>query len=153
MMFWCGFIRETEEYIQVDTVSKETRSRIMSAIRSKHTKPEMVVRSTLHRMGYRFGLHHKKLPGTPDVVLNRMKAVVDVRGCFFHKHTGCRHFNMPKSNVAFWRDKFRRNKARDRRNCRLLRAMGWRVIVIWECQTKNEGSLRRKLTREMDKIT
>lgn len=131
----------------MDTVSRETRSRIMSRIGSKHTRPELAVRSVLHEMGYRFSLHSKSLPGTPDVVLRGIMTVVDVRGCFFHKHIGCGHFSMPKSNVDFWARKLSRNKARDRRNGRLLKNMGWRVVVVWECQTKDRETLKSMLGR------
>jgi DNA mismatch endonuclease (patch repair protein) len=109
----------------------------MSRIRGRDTKPELLVRSVLHRLGYRFRLHHKDLPGRPDVVLPKHRTVVLVHGCFWHRHPRCRHSYMPKSNVAFWATKFEQNVARDAADRRSLRKGGWRVVVVWECQAKD----------------
>ena len=110
------------------------RSRIMSAIRGHDTTPERLVRSALHRHGLRFRLHVRDLPGRPDIVLPRHRTVVLVHGCFWHRHLGCAKSALPVRNRAWWAAKLRRNRARDRRNLRDLRAAGWRVIVVWECE-------------------
>ena len=117
----------------VDIVDKATRSRMMSGIRGRDTRPEKLVRSYLHRAGLRFALHKRGLPGRPDIVLPRYSAVVLVHGCYWHRHAGCRYATTPGTNRAFWRAKFAENVARDRRNLRDLRAMGWRPFVVWEC--------------------
>jgi DNA mismatch endonuclease (patch repair protein) len=119
-----------------DTVDRRTRSRMMAAIRGTNTKPELVVRSYLHRAGIRFRLHDRSMPGRPDIVLRRHKAVVFVNGCFWHRHRGCPKAKTPKSNRRFWGNKFSENVARDRRSVRKLRALGWRVFVIWECKIR-----------------
>jgi DNA mismatch endonuclease (patch repair protein) len=121
----------------------------MSKIRSKNTKPEKAVRSILHRMGYRFRLHDKSLPGTPDIVLARYRAVVDVRGCFWHAH-GCKvGRKKPASNVDYWQEKFARNIARDRRNAVELKKLGWKLVVVWECELKKPEKLAAKLRRRL----
>jgi DNA mismatch endonuclease Vsr len=125
----------------VDTVNKQTRSRMMSGIRGKNTKPELLVRSYLHRQGFRFRLHDRSLPGSPDLVFKGRHAVVEVRGCFWHQHTGCRKAYAPQSNGAFWRKKLAGNAARDQINEQLLKSRGWRVFVIWECQVKTLSRL------------
>lgn len=109
----------------------------MARIRSKNTRPELVVRSTLHRMGYRFRLHCAKLPGKPDVVLPRHRKVILVHGCFWHQHRGCKLASRPSSNTEYWLAKLDSNVRRDRQNRRKLRALGWKVLVVWECQTRN----------------
>ncbi len=131
----------------VDTVTKEVRSRIMGRIRSRDTKPEVAVRSLLHRMGFRFRLQGKDLPGSPDIVLPKWKTCVFVQGCFWHRHAGCPVANMPKSNSRFWRNKFRRNVARDRRNQSKLPLMGWNVVIVWECELRDGKKLGHKLSR------
>lgn len=121
-----------------DIVDRETRSRMMAGIRGGDTKPEIAVRSLLHRDGFRFRLRVKDLPGRPDIVLPRYRAVVFVHGCFWHRHPGCRHSYTPKTRAAFWTKKFDANVARDRKASHNLRDAGWRVFVIWECEiTKN----------------
>ena len=122
------------------------RSRIMSAVRHEGTAPELAVRSRLHRMGLRFRLH-AQLPGRPDIVLPRHRWAIFVHGCFWHRHHGCSLASMPSSNVAFWRDKFDRNIARDARVVRELRSLGWRVSVIWECETRDRAHLDRRLKK------
>jgi DNA mismatch endonuclease, patch repair protein len=120
-----------------DTISKEKRSYVMSRIKGKNTKPEMLVRSSLHAKGFRFRLHKKDLPGKPDIVLPKYKTAIFVHGCFWHHHdTGCRDGHLPKSNVAFWEQKIRRNVERDKRNLQSLQTLGWHSIVIWECELK-----------------
>ena len=118
----------------------------MSRIRGKDTKPELRVRSQLHRMGYRFRLHRKDLPGRPDIVLPKYDTVIFVHGCFWHRHKGCRFAYTPKTRVAFWETKFEQNVRRDRRNDAALRKRGWRIIRIWECRTGDPQKLQQKLT-------
>ena len=120
-----------------DRVTAEKRSEIMRAVRSKHTGPEMLVRSAAHRLGLRFRLHPKDLPGRPDMVFRRHSAVVFVNGCYWHHHSGCKKASTPGSNREFWLAKFASNKARDERNRRELVRMGWRVIVIWQCEASS----------------
>jgi len=117
----------------MDVVDRATRSRMMSGIRGKNTKPERAVRSFLHCAGLRFRLH-AKLPGKPDVVLPKYHAVVFVHGCFWHRHAGCRYAATPVSSAAFWQEKFTANKQRDAAVKRQLRQLGWRVHVVWSCQ-------------------
>jgi DNA mismatch endonuclease (patch repair protein) len=134
-----------------DVFTPEKRSEVMSLIRGKDTKPELAVRSILHRMGYRFRLHRKNLPGKPDIVLPRYRTVVFVHGCFWHQHDGCPDGHPPKSRKEFWLKKLDGNKARDKRNLAALSEAGWRVIVIWECELKPKllGSLKNKLRQEI----
>ena len=119
----------------------------MSRIKGKDTGPEKIVRSLLHRMGYRFRLHGKTLPGRPDIVLSRHRAVVFVHGCFWHRHRGCKDATMPKTRRAWWRAKLEGNAARDRRNQAALRRTGWRVLTVWECQTGKQQALTQRLLR------
>lgn len=132
----------------VDRLSSEARSRLMSRIRSRDTKPELVVRSLLHRMGYRYRLHRRDLPGTPDIVLPRHRKIIQVQGCFWHGH-GCRISSTPKSRREYWVPKIEANKSRDRQNKGRLRHMGWRVLEIWECETGDSRVLASKLARFM----
>lgn len=118
----------------VDVVDSATRSRMMAGIRGKDTKPELLVRSYLHRAGLRYRLHAKDLPGKPDVVLPKYRTVVFVHGCFWHSHPRCKYAVLPASNVDFWKQKLDRNRERDRRNKSDLKALGWRVLTVWECQ-------------------
>ena len=114
---------------------------MMAAIRGKDTKPEMVVRRFLHRAGFRFRLHVKDLPGKPDIVLPRYRTVILVHGCYWHRHPGCHFATTPKTNSAFWLDKFEKNVERDRRNVEQLEKAGWRVIIAWECEVKSPERL------------
>lgn len=125
----------------VDTVSERQRSWNMSRIHSKDTKPEMIVRSFLHKNGFRFRLHVKNLPGHPDIVLPKYRTVVEVRGCFWHRHPGCRQATTPSTNAEFWQEKFKRNVERDRNTEKLLKELGWNLIVVWECELKNDERL------------
>lgn len=118
----------------VDIVNRETRSRMMSGIRGKNTAPELLVRKYLHGRGLRFRLHAKNLPGKPDLVFPKYKAVVFVHGCFWHQHPRCKLATMPASNVEFWKQKLGANRERDQRNKRMLKALGWSVLTVWECQ-------------------
>jgi DNA mismatch endonuclease (patch repair protein) len=128
-----------------DVHTPEQRSRNMAAIRGRNTKPEMLVRPLVHAMGYRFRLHRRDLPGTPDLVLPRFKAVIFVHGCFWHRHARCRYAYLPKTRRAFWNAKFRQNMERDRRVVRKLRLQGWSVIIVWECQISNPLNLAKRL--------
>lgn len=118
----------------VDHVSRQRRSAMMGAVRGKHTAPEVIVRKAAHRSGLRFRLHVQNLPGRPDMVLPRWKTVVFINGCFWHRHRGCKRTTVPKSNSIFWSEKFAANIKRDNRNYALLKRLGWRVVVIWQCQ-------------------
>lgn len=131
----------------MDTLTPQQRSYNMSRIRGKDTGAERVVRSLLHKMGYRFRLHNKKLPGKPDIVLPRFRVVIFVNGCFWHRHNACRFATTPATRRAFWLKKFRDNVARDRRNTARLRRSGWRVYTVWGCRTRNHDALARRLDR------
>lgn len=121
----------------------------MSRIKGANTKPEMAVRSLLHRLGYRFRLHRRDLPGTPDIVLPGRAAVVFVHGCFWHGHA-CKRTKMPKTREDYWVEKVEGNRRRDARNRRQLRALGWKVVVVWECETKSPDKLSKKLQTAID---
>lgn len=128
-----------------DVVDPATRSRMMSGIRGKNTKPELLVRSLLHQLGFRFRLHRKDLPGKPDIVLPRYKAVLFVHGCFWHGHS-CRFFRWPASRPEFWKTKIGRNQFTDAAALNALLQMGWRVAVVWEC------AMRGKTADEMSEV-
>ena len=123
----------------------EQRSRNMSAIKSKNTKPEIKVRKVLHSMGYRFRLHSKDLPGSPDIVLPKYKTVIFVHGCFWHRHENCKYASTPKTRKEFWNKKFTENKKRDLEIQEKIKILDWRSVVIWECETKNIENLRDKI--------
>ena len=129
----------------MDRLSRERRSWNMGRIPSCDTRPEIIVRSALHRLGFRFRLHGKVLPGKPDIVLPKWRHVIFVHGCFWHRHPRCSLARIPKSRVAFWRDKLEGNRRRDIVTRRAIRRMGWKVFVVWECQLKDEQRLLRKL--------
>lgn len=131
----------------MDTLTKVQRSWNMSRIKGMNTGPEREVRSILHRMGYRFRLHRKDLPGKPDIFLSKHKTVVFVHGCFWHRHKGCKDATLPKTRRNFWQSKLEGNAARDRIKQRALRGLGWRVITVWECQTKAPAKLITRLSR------
>jgi DNA mismatch endonuclease (patch repair protein) len=128
----------------MDVFSKHERSVLMSKIGSKNTAPELVVRSMLHRLGYRFRLHVKDLPGCPDIVLRRQHKIVMVQGCFWHGHT-CRLASRPKTNKAYWTPKLERNRKRDKAVLRALRSDGWSVLEVWECEVRADSCLDEKL--------
>jgi len=132
-----------------DTVSKATRSKIMSSVKSQDTKPELRVRSLLHAMDFRFRLRRKDLPGKPDVVLPKYNTVVFVHGCFWHRHPGCKKSSTPTTRVEFWQEKFRKNVERDRRVVAELTNLGWTVIVVWECELRDEYALSERLRNEL----
>ena len=118
----------------MDRLTPEKRSWNMSRIKSKDTTPERIVRSFLHRNGFRFRLHVKDLPGKPDIVLPKYKTVIEVRGCYWHRHEGCKDATIPSINTDFWQKKFADNVARDKRTEQELKTLGWNVIVVWECE-------------------
>ena len=124
----------------------------MRKVRSTDTAPEKLVRSLLHGCGYRFKLSNKNLPGNPDIVLSKYKTVVFVHGCFWHRHKGCRASSMPQSNIDYWQKKFSGNERRDRRVKQELRQLGWRVCVVWECQTKFPQKLIIRLKRYLNSV-
>ncbi len=121
-----------------DIKSKEARSKNMSAIKSKNTKPEILVRKYLFSQGFRYRVNVGKLPGKPDIVLSKYKTVVFINGCFWHLHQNCKYFVYPKQNADFWKKKILGNVERDKRNYSLLEAEGWKIIIVWECQLKQD---------------
>ena len=137
----------------MDSLTPEHRSWNMSRIRSGNTKPERLVRSLMHRMGYRFRLHRKDLPGRPDIVLPGRRTVIMVHGCYWHRHPGCRFAYTPKSNLAFWQAKFSENVNRDQRQHNQLRELGWTVITVWECETKELTALAERLSSEIPPLS
>ena len=121
------------------------RSKNMSAIKSKNTKPEIEVRKLLHSMGFRFRLHRKDLPGSPDIFLPKFKTVIFVHGCFWHRHENCKYSSTPKTRVQFWEKKFNSNILRDLENQKKIKDIGLRSILVWECELKNKKELEKKL--------
>ena len=134
----------------MDVVDSATRSRMMAGIRSKDTKPEMTVRRYLHSKGFRYRLHTRDLPGSPDLVLPKYRVAIFVHGCFWHRHLGCRYTTIPASNIEHWNEKFRVNIERDKRKQAALEAEGWRVIVVWECELRRTA--QERLERLCDEI-
>jgi DNA mismatch endonuclease, patch repair protein len=126
----------------VDSFSPEKRSQIMGRVKGKNTTPELRVRKLLHRLGCRFRLHRKDLPGKPDIVLPKYHLCIFINGCFWHQHPGCRRATVPASNVRFWTEKLIRTQERDLQNIAELAALGWRTLVIWECETKDIAQLQ-----------
>ncbi|PYJ70058.1 MAG: very short patch repair endonuclease [Verrucomicrobia bacterium] len=133
-----------------DKLSGERRSWNMSRIRSRDTNPELAVRRSLHRLGYRYRLHRNDLPGKPDIVLPKYHIAIFVHGCFWHQHTGCIDCSNPKTNIKYWGPKLLANMQRGRKNRRTLRRLGWTPIVIWECQTQRTEQLRDRLSRKLN---
>ena len=129
-----------------DIVDSRTRSEMMSRVRGRDTGPELVIRRIAHRLGFRFRLHCKHLPGTPDIVFPRYRAVILVHGCFWHRHPGCIHASSPKTRVQFWEDKFRETVSRDRRNEAALHNLGWRILIVWECETRDAAAVASRIS-------
>lgn len=129
----------------MDIVTKEKRSWMMSRIRGRNTKPEMIVRSLAHQMGFRFRLHQKDLPGKPDLVFKQLNKIIFVHGCFWHHHGRCKIAHIPSTNKKFWREKFEKNKLRDKKNKKSLKKLGWEILTIWECETYKPEKVLRKL--------
>mgnify|MGYP003602984324 CR=1 FL=1 len=128
-----------------DGLTPEERSRLMSRIRGKDTKPEMLVRRLAWSLGVRYRLHRRDLPGCPDMVFATRRKVIFIHGCFWHRHEGCHANRIPKSHVEFWTDKLEKNRLRDMDNQAKLREMGWDVLVVWECETKDQDALRARI--------
>ncbi|MBK8423015.1 MAG: DNA mismatch endonuclease Vsr [Elusimicrobia bacterium] len=131
----------------MDTLTKAERSRVMGLVKSKNTKPERIVRRIVRSLGLRHRSHDRRLPGKPDLVFPETRRVIFVHGCFWHKHKGCAGNRVPKSRVAFWKNKLNSNRSRDRLNLRELKKLKWRAHVIWECETGNPSALKRRLAR------
>lgn len=136
----------------MDTLDKKRRSEIMSRIRGKNTNPELAVRSLVHKLGYRFRLHSKTLPGKPDLVFPSRKKVIFVHGCFWHGHRGCRKGNLPKSKLEYWEPKIAKNRKRDAKNIRELKSLGWGVLLIWQCKLKDTDQVKNAITSFLDDI-
>lgn len=134
----------------MDVMSKEQRSRCMSRIRAKDSKPEMIVRRVTHELGFRYRLHRKDLPGKPDLVFPSRRKVIYVHGCFWHQHAGCQLASKPKTRPEYWEPKLAGNMARDRRVQAELNKLGWAVLVVWECETKDKKTLAERLTQYFD---
>jgi DNA mismatch endonuclease (patch repair protein) len=130
-----------------DTLSPTERSALMARVRSKNTRPEMLVRSIVHRLGSRFRLHDSSLPGSPDLVFRGRGIALFVHGCFWHSHSGCKWATVPKTRTEYWSNKLAANRDRDRRAQAALRRCGWRVAVVWECETRKPAHLVRRLSR------
>ena len=130
----------------MDTLTPTERSEMMRRVRGKDTKPEIQVRRLLHRLGYRYRLHARELPGIPDIVFRPRKSAIFVHGCFWHRHQGCKMARMPKSRVDYWASKLEANKSRDVRHQEELDRLGWRVLIVWECETGDADALAGRLT-------
>jgi DNA mismatch endonuclease (patch repair protein) len=136
----------------MDCMTPQQRSRNMARIRSRNTGPEMAVRRLLHRMGYRYRLHGRYLPGKPDLVFRRRGCILFVHGCYWHRHAGCRFAFFPKSRVDFWTAKFAANVERDKRVIQQLQQAGWRVLVVWSCEISKADALSAKLRTFLDQV-
>lgn len=136
----------------MDILTPDQRRRTMASVKSKNTGPELLVRKLLHAQGFRFRLHRADLPGCPDITLPRYGTVIFVHGCFWHQHSGCGNAERPVSNREYWDKKLDRNVYRDLRNRDLLQKKGWRVLVIWECETKYPEALRQTLLESLHKF-
>jgi DNA mismatch endonuclease, patch repair protein len=131
----------------MDTLTPAERSERMSRVRSVDTKPEMTVRRLVHRMGFRYRLHNRKLPGNPDLVFARLGKIIFVHGCFWHRHGTCKNTRWPKSKLDFWKPKLEQNQQRDLANQKALRKAGWKLLIVWECQLKDQDKLAEKINR------
>lgn len=129
----------------MDVFDREKRSWIMSRVGNKDTKPEIIVRSIVHRLGYRFRKNSMNLTGCPDIVLVRHRKVIFVHGCFWHGHKHCKRASRPTTNKKFWDDKLDANMLRDKTNSKILKSLGWKILIIWECQIKNQDKLLSKI--------
>jgi|SRR5208282_94922 len=136
----------------MDTLTPSERSVRMALIRSRDTKPEIAVRSLVHGMGYRYRLHGKDLPGSPDLIFKAKRKVIFVHGCFWHLHRNCSNCRPPKSRRDYWKPKLERNAARDKQVRRRLRQLGWRCLVVWECELANRVRLSGKVSDFLRKI-
>lgn len=131
----------------MDSLTEKQRSLCMSKIRSKDTQPEKTVRKILTQMEWRYRLHAGKLPGKPDIIISKIKTIIFINGCFWHQHKGCKRKSMPKTNINYWKRKLQRNIEKQKKDITALKKMGWRVSIIWECQTKDKERLANKLQK------
>lgn len=147
-----SILSESRSCRMTDKITVSSRSQNMAAIRSEDTKPEILVRRLAHRLGFRFRLHRKDLPGKPDLVFVARRKVIFVHGCFWHQHpkVSCLDARHPKSNVTYWSPKLDRNVARDLKNKRTLEQQGWKVLVVWDCETKDAGRLAVRLKKLLE---
>ncbi len=136
----------------MDFLSASERSRLMSRVKGKDTKPELLVRRLVRQLGFRFRVYNPSLPAHPDLVFPSKRKVIFVHGCFWHRHPHCPKATTPKSRVAFWRKKFQANKSRDRRKLSALRNLGWEALVIWECETRSQDRLRSRIRKYLGEI-
>lgn len=134
----------------MDIYTEEKRSEVMSKVRSKNTNPELIVRQLIFGMGYRYRLHVASLPGKPDIVMGKRRKIIDVRGCFWHAHEGCKHAALPKTRTDFWAAKIACNRERDKKNLDCLNESGWDVLIVWQCELKNLDALKSKLKEFID---
>jgi DNA mismatch endonuclease, patch repair protein len=141
--------RRLSALTNVDVLTPEQRRRTMAAVKSQNTKPELAVRRLLHAAGYRFRLHRKDMPGTPDIVLPKFRTVVFVHGCFWHQHQDCKAAARPTSRQEYWQPKLDRNVARDIANQAKLQEMGWQVLIVWECEVRSLEALRDRLVQAL----
>lgn len=130
-----------------DTRTKQKRREIMQSVKSVNTTPELAVRSLVHRLGYRFRLHYKKLPGKPDLAFPARNKVIFVHGCFWHGHENCAKGKLPKSNLEFWQPKILRNKERDAQRTKEIKSLGWKVLTVWQCELKKVKALQGKIVK------
>lgn len=146
----CSQLRAVWTLTDMDTLTARERSERMSRIKGKNTKPELAVRRLVHRMGYRYRLHGRGLPGKPDLVFAGRRKVLFIHGCFWHRHESCRLARLPKSRLDFWLPKLNANVQRDREAELKLTELGWKVFVIWECEVKDEAALARRVKAFLD---
>ncbi len=153
LVYECILVLEQLKYT-MDVYSATKRSELMAKVRSKDTKPERALRSCLHRLGFRFRMQRRNLPGTPDIILPKFHTVIFVHGCFWHRHTGCKRATMPQDNFEYWTKKFESNVRRDAMNQQALRKLGWKVLIVWECEIKNilqnPDVIKRRILEEED---
>lgn len=133
----------------MDNLTKKQRSFCMSRIRSKNTGPEIIVRKILTDLGIKYRLHKTTLPGKPDIVISKQKTVVFINGCFWHQHKNCKKSSIPKTNIKYWKPKLKRNVDKQKKDFKLLRQLGWKKIVVWECQVKNNRFLNKKFEKAL----
>ena len=129
----------------MDTLSKKDRSKRMGLVRAQNTKPEMLVRKLISGLGFRYRLHTKDIPGTPDIVFRSRRKLIFVHGCFWHRHPNCSNNRMPKSRIEFWKTKLERNRKRDLEQQARLKKTGWKFLIVWECETRDKELLRRRI--------
>lgn len=137
-MFYCTCM-------EMDKITPEKRSWVMAQVKAQNTRPEKIVRSLLHRLGYRFRLHRKELPGRPDIVLPKYRTAIFVNGCFWHAHPGCKRVRIPEEHREYWLQKLDKNRIRDAKNIMMLKNAGWHVLIIWECELKNVELTQKRL--------